>query len=135
MSADHRWAERAVQRLDDGAYDEAGELRFSSHVGARCTEENRTDELDVVPETLSGVEAVLSARLTGGGFCGAEMAYGRGKTSPKRTLQREARPVEDGLERSCAGSAASRLREREWRGDSILSTYLWSHSCLLHRLA
>lgn len=116
MSAGHRWAERAVQRLDDGAYAEAGELLFSSYVGARCTEENRTDELEVVLDHRLGVEAVLSARLTGGGFCGAVMAYGRGKTLPKRTLQREARLVEDGLERSFVGSAASRLREREWRG-------------------
>lgn len=53
----------------------AGRLLFLSHESSRYFFENSTKELDFLVNELGGFEEVYGARLTGGGFGGAVMAW------------------------------------------------------------
>jgi galactokinase len=48
-----------------------GQLMFLSHESSIANFENSCPELDLLVETARGVEGVLGARLSGGGFGGA----------------------------------------------------------------
>ena len=54
---------------------QAGALLSDSHKSSRDRFENSTEELDFVVDTLSTCDAVLGARLSGGGFGGAVLAW------------------------------------------------------------
>ncbi len=54
---------------------EAGKQLFASHASSRDLFENSTKELDFLVNELSAYDEVYGARLTGGGFGGAVMAW------------------------------------------------------------
>jgi galactokinase len=59
-----------------------GSLLFDSHASSRDLFENSTDELDFLVAELSNFKEVYGARLTGGGFGGAVMAWTSSAFSP-----------------------------------------------------
>jgi galactokinase len=61
--------------LAGGDLAEVGRLLTASHRSSKTQFENSTPELDFLVETLSGAPHVYGARLTGGGFGGAVMAF------------------------------------------------------------
>ena len=63
-----------VAALRSGHNGEAGRLLTASHASSRDLFENSTPELDFLVAELTREEAVLGARLTGGGFGGAVLA-------------------------------------------------------------
>jgi galactokinase len=63
-----------VAALRAGRVGEAGRLLTASHGSSRDLFGNSTPELDLLVSELSREEAVLGARLTGGGFGGAVLA-------------------------------------------------------------
>ena len=70
-----------VKALKAGKLDVVGKLLTASHQSSRTLFENSTPELDFLVDTLITNRQVYGARLTGGGFGGAVMAF----TSPKFT--------------------------------------------------
>ena len=52
-----------------------GKLLNASHESSKTLFENSCEELDFLVDTVSGIEGVYGARLTGGGFGGAVMAF------------------------------------------------------------
>ena len=52
-----------------------GRLLNASHESSKTLFENSCEELDFLVDTVSGIEGVYGARLTGGGFGGAVMAF------------------------------------------------------------
>ncbi|MBT7742556.1 MAG: galactokinase [Opitutae bacterium] len=68
--------DRAIELLkDDASPKEIGELLFASHASSRDLFENSCPELDFLVNDLRGHPSVLGARLTGGGFGGAVLAW------------------------------------------------------------
>jgi len=68
--------ERAIKLLKDNASPKKiGELLFDSHASSRDLFENSCPELDFLVNELRGQPGVLGARLTGGGFGGAALAW------------------------------------------------------------
>jgi galactokinase len=66
----------AIDLLRDGAPPkEIGQLLFASHASSRDLFENSCPELDFLVDDLRGRPSVLGARLTGGGFGGAVLAW------------------------------------------------------------
>jgi galactokinase len=66
----------AIDLLLDGAPPkEIGQLLFASHTSSRDLFENSCPELDFLVNDLRGHPGVLGARLTGGGFGGAVLAW------------------------------------------------------------
>jgi len=63
--------------LEKKNLEEVGNLLLASHWSSSALFENSIPELDTLVELLLGKEAVLGARLTGGGFGGAVMALCR----------------------------------------------------------
>ncbi len=61
--------------LEQGDLDKAGNCLFASHASSRNDFENSIPELDFLVETLRNTAGVIGARLTGGGFGGAVMAW------------------------------------------------------------
>jgi galactokinase len=59
----------------------AGKFLFDSHASSRDLFKNSTDELDFLVTELKQYEEVYGARLTGGGFGGAVMAWTSSKFS------------------------------------------------------
>ncbi|MDB6168719.1 MAG: galactokinase [Verrucomicrobia bacterium] len=64
-----------VAALRAGDLDEVGRRLTASHRSSRDLFENSTPELDFLVDRLAGAENVYGARLTGGGFGGAVMAF------------------------------------------------------------
>lgn len=68
--------DRAVELLrDEAPPKEIGELLFASHASSRDLFENSCPELDFLVDDLRKHPSVLGARLTGGGFGGAVLAW------------------------------------------------------------
>ncbi len=65
---------RATEALQAGNPEVLGKLMSESHRSSRINFENSTPELDLLVEIAEGVNGVLGARLTGGGFGGAIVA-------------------------------------------------------------
>ena len=63
--------------------EELGRLLAESHESSSRNFENSCDELDFLAENLNNHSAVLGARLTGGGFGGAVMAWTRSSFDEK----------------------------------------------------
>lgn len=61
--------------LDAGDLPAVGSALAASHRSSRDNFENSTPELDFLAESLNGAAHVYGARLTGGGFGGAVMAF------------------------------------------------------------
>ena len=61
--------------LERGDIAGVGRLLNASHESSKTLFENSCEELDYLVDTVSGVEGVYGARLTGGGFGGAVMAF------------------------------------------------------------
>lgn len=78
----------AAQALRDGNLAELGRLMSASHCSLRDDYEVSCPELDRLVEILSGLDGVLGARLTGGGFGGCVVAIAR---------QSSVAPIEDAL--------------------------------------
>jgi len=67
---------RAVESaLAAGDLEAVGEALSASHESSRVNFENSTEELDFLVQSVSGQADVYGARLTGGGFGGAIMAF------------------------------------------------------------
>ena len=66
---------RVRAALAAGDLAEVGRLLTASHHSSRTQFENSTAELDFLVEALAATPHVLGARLTGGGFGGAVMAF------------------------------------------------------------
>ena len=66
---------RARAALDRGDLAEVGRLLTASHRSSQTLFENSTPELDLLVDTLAAMPHVHGARLTGGGFGGAVMAF------------------------------------------------------------
>jgi galactokinase len=66
---------RVRAALAAGDLSEVGRLLTASHHSSRTQFENSTKELDFLVEALTATPHVLGARLTGGGFGGAVMAF------------------------------------------------------------
>jgi galactokinase len=81
----------AAQALRDGNLPELGRLMSASHRSLRDDYEVSCHELDRLVEILGGVDGVLGARLTGGGFGGCVVTIAR---------QESVAPIEDAL-RAC----------------------------------
>jgi galactokinase len=60
---------------DEAPPKEIGQLLFASHASSRDLFENSCPELDFLVEDLGKYPDVLGARLTGGGFGGAVLAW------------------------------------------------------------
>lgn len=76
-----------------------GGLMTASHASSISNFENSTPELDLLVETVTGLEGCLGARLTGGGFGGAVVALVDGESAGavlEQTLERYGR--ETGIE-------------------------------------
>ena len=63
--------------------EELGRLLAESHESSSRNFENSCEELDFLAENLNNHSAVLGARLTGGGFGGAVMAWTRSSFDEK----------------------------------------------------
>jgi galactokinase len=90
----YRRAKHVVEEIDRvarvraalvaGDLSEVGRLLTESHHSSRIQFENSTPELDFLVETLTATPHVYGARLTGGGFGGAVMAFTDGQfTAPQ----------------------------------------------------
>ena len=66
---------KAKELLERGDIAGVGRLLNASHESSKTLFENSCEELDYLVDTVSGVEGVYGARLTGGGFGGAVMAF------------------------------------------------------------
>jgi len=66
--------EQTVAALAAGQIDRVGRLLTASHRSSQHLFENSAPELDLLVDALVGVQGVLGARLTGGGFGGAVLA-------------------------------------------------------------
>ena len=64
-----------IEALKAGDLVEVGRLLTASHRSSQINFENSTPELDFLVDTLEAVDGVYGARLTGGGFGGAVMAF------------------------------------------------------------
>jgi galactokinase len=62
---------RGRRLLEAGRLADFGALMYESHQSSRTNFENSSPELDFLVETASGIEVVLGARLSGGGFGGS----------------------------------------------------------------
>ncbi|NQT91119.1 MAG: galactokinase [Lentisphaerae bacterium] len=62
---------RGADFLASGEMEAFGELMFESHESSRVNFENSCPELDVVVAAARGLDGVLGARLSGGGFGGS----------------------------------------------------------------
>ena len=67
--------EQAVEALGAGDLARVGKLLFASHRSSRTWFENTSPELDFLVDSLESEKGVYGARLTGGGFGGAAMAF------------------------------------------------------------
>ena len=67
-----RLVEQALQKNDLRA---VGEALYTSHESSRVNFNNSIQQLDFLVHTLKQLPHVYGARLTGGGFGGAVMAY------------------------------------------------------------
>ncbi len=63
------------QALEQGNLTEAGRCLFASHASSQHDFENSIPELDFLVDTLQKTRGIIGARLTGGGFGGAVMAW------------------------------------------------------------
>jgi len=80
--------EQAITLLEDKAPPEKiGQLLFASHASSRDLFANSCPELDFLVDDLQGKPGVLGARLTGGGFGGAVLAWTNHNFSKKVTEQ------------------------------------------------
>lgn len=61
--------------LQRGDITGVGKLLNASHESSKTLFENSCEELDFLVDTVTGIEGVYGARLTGGGFGGAIMAF------------------------------------------------------------
>ncbi|RPG86533.1 MAG: galactokinase, partial [Coraliomargarita sp. TMED73] len=61
--------------LDEGDLAAVGAALSVSHMSSRDNFANSTPELDFLAEALNELDSVYGARLTGGGFGGAVMAF------------------------------------------------------------
>ena len=66
---------KAKELLLKGDVAGVGKLLNASHESSRNLFENSCEELDFLVDTVSAVDGVYGARLTGGGFGGAVMAF------------------------------------------------------------
>ena len=69
--------------VSDASPEELGKLLAESHASSSQNFENSCRELDFLAEHLNQHDAVLGARLTGGGFGGAVMAWTQSNFSKK----------------------------------------------------
>lgn len=67
---------QVIEDLKTENYSRAGKALYASHLSSQQDFENSVPELDFLVEALKGIPEVLGARLTGGGFGGAVMAWG-----------------------------------------------------------
>jgi galactokinase len=67
----------AASAMREGRVDRLGELLFASHASLRDDYEVSCRELDVMVESATGIEGVIGARMTGGGFggCTVNLVY------------------------------------------------------------
>lgn len=106
----------AARALRTGDLDEMGRLMYASHYSLRDDYEVSSPELDVLVEIARGLDGVLGARMTGGGFGGSTVSLVR-----RAALERFARDLAEGYERetgrrpailvSEAGAGATELFE------------------------
>lgn len=75
MITEHARVESAVTALARGDLTAVGKLLTASHLSSQRLFENSTAALDGLVDLLDGHPGVLGARLTGGGFGGAVMAF------------------------------------------------------------
>lgn len=75
ITREHRRVEAVVGHLAHGRLREAGTALFESHRSSRDDFGNSVSELDLLVDRLSQEPSVLGARLTGGGFGGAVLAW------------------------------------------------------------
>jgi galactokinase len=74
---------QAVAALRAGDLHAVGGLLLASHRSSRTWFENSSAELDFLVERLEPEKGVYGARLTGGGFGGAAMAFTSGEFGEK----------------------------------------------------
>ncbi len=77
VTREHRRVREAQRLLGMGDLEGVGGLLLASHESSRTLFENSIPELDFLVEALAGQPGVLGARLTGGGFGGAALAWVR----------------------------------------------------------
>jgi galactokinase len=70
---------RATEALGEGNLPAVGKLLLASHRSSHTWFENSTAELDFLVDALEPEKGVYGARLTGGGFGGAVMAFTSGE--------------------------------------------------------
>lgn len=75
ITHEHGRVAATVDALNAGNLDAVGTLLTASHHSSRDLFRNSVPELDFLVETLAGNEHVYGARLTGGGFGGAVLAF------------------------------------------------------------
>lgn len=69
------------QALAEGNLELVGKALFESHSSSQHDFENSIPEIDFLVEQLRSVSGILGARITGGGFGGAAMAWGTSEVS------------------------------------------------------
>lgn len=74
--SEHARVKEVIQALASGELHKAGAALFESHLSSQHDFENSIPELDFLVQQLRDVPGVLGARLTGGGFGGAVIAWG-----------------------------------------------------------
>lgn len=75
VTTEHRRVQNVIRLLGLGRLKEAGAELFASHRSSRDDFANSTPELDLLVDRLSQEPSVFGARLTGGGFGGAVLAW------------------------------------------------------------
>ncbi len=78
--------QRCIEALEAGRLDEVGAQLFASHASSRDLFENSLPELDFIVDTLEDQRGVIGARLTGGGFGGAVLAFTRATYAEAQAL-------------------------------------------------
>ncbi|MBI3698541.1 MAG: galactokinase [Acidobacteria bacterium] len=72
-----------VEQFISAELDEKGELMYASHASLRGDYEVSCPELDFLVETARGIEGVVGARMTGGGFGGCAVNLVRSAAVPE----------------------------------------------------
>lgn len=79
--SEHARVQEVIQALASNDLQKAGTALFDSHLSSQHDFENSIPELDFLVQQLRGVPGIFGARLTGGGFGGAVIAWGTDQVS------------------------------------------------------
>jgi galactokinase len=91
VCSENRRVQDAARCLESGNLDGFGELMGESHHSLRDDYQVSCRELDILVEIASGIEGVLGARMTGGGFGGSTVNLVRSSAVPEfeKVVRRE----------------------------------------------